>query len=77
MRRMGKPEELTVRVRGPSDECVFHLTSSPHAMQGSIVYLASDASKFMTGAELRVDGVSNILRLLLKMDADGLTHLSD
>jgi NAD(P)-dependent dehydrogenase (short-subunit alcohol dehydrogenase family) len=28
----------------------------PEDLAGAIVYLASDASKFMTGAEIRVDG---------------------
>lgn len=26
------------------------------SLQGAVVYLCSDASKFMTGAEIRVDG---------------------
>ena len=29
---------------------------NPEDLAGAIVYLTSDASKFMTGAELRVDG---------------------
>ena len=37
----------------------------PEDLKGAIVYLASDASKFTTGTELRVDGVSNSLGCLL------------
>ncbi|KAG8995367.1 hypothetical protein FRB94_009201 [Tulasnella sp. JGI-2019a] len=31
----------------------------PEDLKGSVIYLASDASKFTTGTELRVDGVSH------------------
>jgi NAD(P)-dependent dehydrogenase (short-subunit alcohol dehydrogenase family) len=34
------------------DDCRLKFTSS----QGAIVFLASDASRFMTGSEVRIDG---------------------
>jgi len=50
---MGDPEEL--KVRHLDDLNLFHIFKS-HLSQGAIVFLASDASKFVTGTEIRVDG---------------------
>jgi NAD(P)-dependent dehydrogenase (short-subunit alcohol dehydrogenase family) len=52
MYQMGDPEELKVRQLEDLTKCRLYLTVS----QGAVVFLASDASKFVTGTEIRVDG---------------------
>ena len=47
---MGEPEDLDVR----GSLCFRFLQVTQ--MQGAIVFLASDASRFMTGSEIRIDG---------------------
>jgi NAD(P)-dependent dehydrogenase (short-subunit alcohol dehydrogenase family) len=47
---MGEPEDLDVR-----DSLCFGVLQVTQ-MQGAIVFLASDASRFMTGSEIRIDG---------------------
>lgn len=49
---MGDPEDLAV--------CLYLLYIDSIVLiqywQGAVVFLSSDASKFMTGTELRIDG---------------------
>ena len=46
---VGGPLRLLTR------RCVSQM-GDPEDLSGAIVFLASDASRFMTGAEIRVDG---------------------
>ena len=56
---MGEPEDLDVGgslclVFSTSNICFFVFVF--FQTQGAIVFLASDASRFMTGSEIRIDG---------------------
>jgi len=48
--QMGEPEDLSVSATPNQVEW------RANRRQGAIVFLASDASRFMTGADLRIDG---------------------
>ncbi len=47
------PAELVERLRGKSP---MGRTGAPHELKGAIVFLASDASSYMTGQNLIIDG---------------------
>jgi NAD(P)-dependent dehydrogenase (short-subunit alcohol dehydrogenase family) len=49
---MGEPEDLSVRIQ----LCICLRYFTHRDLQGAIVFLASDASRFVTGSEIRVDG---------------------
>ena len=49
----GAPEALVARLKG---KCPMERMGNPEELKGAIVFLASEASSYMTGQNMTIDG---------------------